>query len=144
MTDERFPGEYLELAEQMFVWWNLGDREVTEESLDPDLEVTGPLASTRGAPYRGLEGLDQWISDIDEQFEEWYSRPGESEQLEDGRVLVLGELHMRGRGSGVELDQPMGWLMTFRDGRLLRMEVFEGHEEARRAAGLLGSATSPG
>jgi ketosteroid isomerase-like protein len=51
-------------------------------------------------------------------------------------VLVLGDLHMRGRESGIELDQPMGWLLTFRDGRLLRYEVYLDHLDARRAAGL--------
>jgi ketosteroid isomerase-like protein len=60
--------------------------------------------------------------------------------LEDGRVLVLGDLHMRGRESGVELDQPLGWLLTFRDGKLLRYEVFADQGEARRAAGLAGAS----
>ena len=56
-------------------------------------------------------------------------------ELDDGRVMVLGTLHLRGRGSGAELDQPMGWLFTFREGRILRYEVFGGHEECRHAAG---------
>jgi ketosteroid isomerase-like protein len=133
---EQFPGENLEIAKQMFVWWNVGDREPVAETLDPEVEIHGPLSSTKGTPYRGPEGLEQWIADVDEQFEEWYSRPGEWLELNDSRVLILGELHMRGRGSGVELDQPMGWLITVRDGRLLRMDVYTDHDEARRAAGL--------
>jgi ketosteroid isomerase-like protein len=132
---EHFPGENLEIATQMFIWWNLGDREVVEESLAPDLEIHTPLSSTQGGPYRGIDGFRQWVGDIDEQFEDWYSRPEEWIEADGDRVLVLGELHMRGRESGVELDQPMGWLLSFRDGRLFRYEVFLDHEEARRAAG---------
>lgn len=133
---ERFPGENLELATQMFIWWNLGEREVVEETLAPEFEIHTPLSSTQGRPYRGVEGVRQWMQDIDEQFEDWYSRPEEWIEADGGRVLVLGELHMRGRESGVELDQPMGWLLSFRDGRLLRYDVFLDHEEARRAAGV--------
>ncbi len=84
------------------------------------------------------------MAEIDEQFEEWYSSPESWTELDGGRVLVLGELHMRGRESGVELDQPLGWLLTFRDRRLLRMEVLAGHEEARRAAARSGSAIQRG
>jgi ketosteroid isomerase-like protein len=134
---ELFPGENLELARYMFIWWNLGDHDVLEyAAIDPEIEAHTPLSSTKGTPYRGHEGVRQWIADIDEQFEEWYSRPEEFIDLGDGRVLVLGDLHMLGRGSGIEFDQPMGWLLSFRDGRLLRYEVFTDPDEARRTAGL--------
>jgi ketosteroid isomerase-like protein len=123
----------------MFIWWNLGDREMVEEALDPEIEIHTPLSSTRGVPYRGRSGVEQWIQDIDDQFEDWYSRPEEWIEVDDGRVLVLGELHLRGRESGVELDQAMGWMLTFRDGRLFRCEVFLDHEQARQAAGLAAS-----
>ena len=120
----------------MFIWWNLGDREVVEEAVDPELEIHTPLSSTQREPYRGHTGLRQWISDIDEQFDDWYTRPEEWAEARGGRVMVLGELHMRGRESGIELDQPMGWVLSFRDGRLFRYEVFLDHEEARHAVGL--------
>jgi len=133
---ERVPGENVEIASQMFIWWNLGDHDVVDyAAIDPEIEGHTPLSSTKGTPYRGHEGVRQWIADIDEQFEDWYSRPDEFRDVGDGRVLVLGELHMRGRESGIEFDQPMGWLLTFRDGKLCRYEVFADRDEARRAAG---------
>jgi ketosteroid isomerase-like protein len=133
---ESFPGENLEIATQMFVWWNLTDREIETAAVDPEIEAHTPLSSTQGGPYRGYEGIQQWIADIDDQFEEWYSRPDEWRDLRDGRVLVLGELHMLGRESGIELDQPMGWLLAFREGKLIRFDVFADHQGALRAAGL--------
>jgi ketosteroid isomerase-like protein len=135
-VSERFPGENLEIATQMFIWWNLADREIVTSVVDPEIELHTPLTSTTGGPYRGIEGLVHWIGEIDDQFDEWYSLPDEWRQLDDGRVLVLGELHMRGRESGIELDQSVGWLLTFREGRLRRYEVFADHEEALAAAGV--------
>ena len=139
---ERFPGENLEIAHQMFVWWNLGghDLELAADAVHPDVEFRTPLTSTSGDVYRGMPGLRAWMAEIDDQFEEWYSLPNDWVPLEDGRVLVLGDLHMRGRQSGVELDQSLGWLLTFRDGRLLRYEVFADQDEARHAAGLAGAS----
>jgi ketosteroid isomerase-like protein len=136
-VSERFRGENVEIATQMFIWWNLADHaEPNFAAIDPGVEGHTPLSSTQGGPYRGHEGVRRWIADIDNQFEEWYSRPDEFRELEDGRVLVLGDLHMRGRGSGIELDQPMGWILSFRDGRMYRYEVFPDPTEALRAAGL--------
>jgi ketosteroid isomerase-like protein len=135
-VSERFPGENIEIATQMFIWWNLADREIDTAAVDPEVEAHTPLSSTRGGPYRGYDGMRQWIADIDDQFEEWYSRPDDWTDLGDGRVLVLGELHMRGRESGIELDQPMGWVLSFRDGKLIRYDVYADHGEARRAAGI--------
>ena len=123
----------------MFIWWNLGDHDPVVDAVDSEIEIHTPLSSTKGTPYRGHDGLRQWISDIDEQFDEWYSRPDDWTDLGEGRVLVLGDLHMRGRESGIELDQQMGWLLTFRDGQLTRYEVFVDHEQARQAAGLAES-----
>ena len=47
-----------------------------------------------------------------------------------------GRSTFAGRESRVEFDQPMAWLIGFRDGRVLRMEMFPDHSEALEAAGL--------
>jgi len=51
------------------------------------------------------------------------------------QVCVLADLHFRGAGSGVELTQPCGYALTFRDG-LITYSMFGDEDEARRAAGL--------
>jgi len=56
---EAVPADNLELVKQAFARWNAGDREVDFGTIDPEVELHTPLASTRGAPYRGHEGLRQ-------------------------------------------------------------------------------------
>jgi ketosteroid isomerase-like protein len=51
-------------------------------------------------------------------------------------VLVLGVMSVRGRGSGLELDQETGWLLRLRAGRALRLQAFLSHAEALAAAGV--------
>ena len=97
----------------MFIWWNLGDHDPVVDAVDSEIEIHTPLSSTKGTPYRGHDGLRQWISDIDEQFDEWYSRPDDWTDLGEGRVLVLGDLHCvdakryRARPNG--LAARLGW-----------------------------------
>jgi ketosteroid isomerase-like protein len=80
--------------------------------------------------------LQTWFAEIDQQFEEWRLEIAEVREADRDRLLVLGEIHLRGRESRIEFDQPMAWLMDFRDGRLLRMQMFVHRSEALEAAGL--------
>jgi ketosteroid isomerase-like protein len=50
--------------------------------------------------------------------------------------VALGHMHLRGRGSGVELDQETGWLVEVHDGKMTRFQAFLSHEEARAAGGI--------
>jgi ketosteroid isomerase-like protein len=119
-----------------FARWNSGVRDVDLETIDPEVELHTPLGSTRGGPYRGHEGFRQWLRDIDEQFEEWRLEVNEWRPLDDGRLLSFGNIHAKGRGSGVELDQELAWLFAFRDEKLIRYDAFYSRDEGLRAAGL--------
>jgi ketosteroid isomerase-like protein len=126
----------LELVKRAFERWNSGDRELDYATIDPEVELRTPLGSTGGEPYRGHDGFRQWLSDIDDQFEVWELRPSAWRILDGDRVLGLGEIHAKGRGSGIELDQELAWLFSFRDGRLWRYDVFYDHDQALSSLGL--------
>jgi ketosteroid isomerase-like protein len=117
-------GENLRLARQLFERWNSGNHEVVPEIVDRDVALHTPLSSTRGAPYEGYDGIRARVAEVESKFESLRFEVEESKELDDGRVLATGVAHVRGRGSDIELDQPMEWLLTFREGKLLRYEAF--------------------
>jgi hypothetical protein len=51
-------------------------------------------------------------------------------------VVVVGRIHYRGRGSGVETESPAGWLLEFRAGKLRYWRAFREPEQALKAVGL--------
>ena len=51
-------------------------------------------------------------------------------------VFVAIRERGRGKGSGVPIDRRMGWLWTFRNGKIVRMEGFRTKQEALEAVGL--------
>ena len=60
--------------------------------------------------------------------------------LEIGDIAVLvGRIHFRGKGSGVESASPAGWMLKFRDGKLLCFRAFREPEQALEAVGLAAS-----
>jgi ketosteroid isomerase-like protein len=125
--------ENVEAVRRNFDRWNSGDREIRLDEVDPELELHSRIL---GRVVRGPDGLRTWFQEIDQQFEEWRLQIAEVREVDRDRLLVLGEIHLRGRGSKVEFDQPMAWLMDFRDGRVLRLEMFVVQSEALEAAGL--------
>jgi ketosteroid isomerase-like protein len=123
-----------EFVRDAFEQWNIGDREAFIENVDPEVEINVASSQiTGGAPFRGYEGYREWVAAMEESFEVWEIHPERFEQRDDA-ILVLGRMHLRGRGSGVELDQETGWIVDVRDGRMWRLRSFLSHAEAIAAA----------
>ncbi len=124
--------ENVKLVQSWFERWNRGDRDVFEDELHPDFQIVSRLQSE---PFEGAEGLQQWMQEIDEQFREWELAGDEWRETGD-RVVVLGRVRLRGKGSGVAVDQPHGWVFDFKDGKVSRLRHFAQPQAALEAAGL--------
>ena len=112
--------------------WNDGDRELDPAEIHPDVVVYSALT---GDEFRGTSRVVKWMTEIDEQFEVWDTTIEEIRDASGDRLLVLGSVHFRGRTSGVEIDQPMGWIWEFQGDRVSAMHNFVGHDAAFEAAG---------
>jgi hypothetical protein len=58
------------------------------------------------------------------------------ENVEACRRSLLGQLRWRGVASGIEVESPLGMLLTYRAGKLIQSMDFLSHQEALEAAGL--------
>jgi ketosteroid isomerase-like protein len=114
----------------LFARWNSGDHSVDPELVDPEVEVYSALAQQS---FRGYDGGEAWIREIDEQFDDWRVEVDSSRPLGGGRFLLEGSIHGRGRQSGIDLDQPASWVVEVRAGRLLRLRNYIGREAAAEA-----------
>jgi ketosteroid isomerase-like protein len=87
--------------------------------------------------YRGREGIETYLGDIRNTWEELHVLSDEIRDLGD-RVLVLGRVEGRGRGSGVQVDAPVGFVLDFRGVKVSRVRAYLDQGEALRVAGLSG------
>jgi ketosteroid isomerase-like protein len=110
--------------------WNLAPQEVTRYS-HPESTVHSALT---GETYQGHAGLERWMTEIRDQFDRWELRADEFRDLEPDGLVVLGSISMRGRASGVELEQPVVWLFRFRDELISEMTVYSDVDEGLAAA----------
>ena len=88
-----------------------------------------------GGGYRGREGVERFAADTRENWEELQNVAEEFRDLGD-RVLSLGRIKGRGKGSGAPVDQPFAAILDFRGDRIWRSRVYLDRAEGLRAAGL--------
>ncbi len=105
--------------------------------LDPEVELhqDGAIPGTAGA-FVGHSGARAMITELEEAYEGIGWEPREAYALDDGRYLVRVHVSGVGRESGIALEGELGHLLTVRDGRTARLEVYRDWDAARRVAGL--------
>jgi ketosteroid isomerase-like protein len=102
----------------------------------PDFEwYPALIRALDGGGVRGREGVERFVVDTEENWEELQIVAEEFRDLGD-RVLVLGRMKGRGKGSGVPVDQPFASILDFRGDRIRRDRVYLDHAEGLRVAGL--------
>jgi ketosteroid isomerase-like protein len=123
---------------EAFDRWNAGDHTFDPQWTSPDVEVQSAVGDFGGTTYRGQEGVAAWVADMTEAFDEWSLELDEIEEFTPGRVLGVGTVHLRGRGSGVSVDQPCAWIFDHDDGIVTRFEPFLNRVAEARAIAASG------
>jgi ketosteroid isomerase-like protein len=112
------------------------DIDLDDDLYAPDFEWFPALpGNVEGGSYRGREGAERYREEVRNTWEELRVVADEFRDLGD-RVLMLGRMEGRGRGSGVQVDAPLATLADFRNGKIWRIRAYLDHGEALRAAGL--------
>ena len=103
------------------------------ELIHPDVEWVPLRAVLDGDVYRGHEGIHHFIADMDEDIEHMQVRV--DDVLEVGEnVVVHGAIVGKGRGSGMDLDLELGWVLHAREGRVDYLRAFSDRADALKAA----------
>jgi ketosteroid isomerase-like protein len=125
----------VEVAEQLAGALSRGDVDSLLSLAAEDVVWIAARSDVEGA-YHGHDGLRRFCADNAENFDSFQVQIQEARSLGNDRVLGIGTLHIRGRGSGVETDIPVAGILTFEDGKLTRWEDFRDRRRALEAAGL--------
>jgi uncharacterized protein len=128
--------ENVELARKVLA--TLGTRDPVRLTAlsDPEVEWHSFFAlGEAGGVYRGHEGTRRYMQDLADTWE--IGAPEVDDMLGIGDVVVLvGRIHYRGKGSGAESTSPAGWMLKFRNGKVLRFRAFREPTQALEAVGL--------
>jgi ketosteroid isomerase-like protein len=118
--------------------YNRRNVEALLEELDPEVEWHSALSillSGKATVYRGHAGVREWFRELDEVLDEIHVEYTDIRDLGD-RVIAIGRIRTRGRGSGVVTESPIAMVSDTRNGKSVRVRSYLDRAEALEAAGL--------
>jgi ketosteroid isomerase-like protein len=110
---------------------------IPTELYTPDFELhqSSSIVDTAGV-FHGPEGPQASLDELSESFEDMTFEPEGFLEAPGGEVVVLIRTTGRGRASGLELDNHIAWVWTFRGDQVARLVVYEEPGDALEAVGL--------
>ncbi len=110
------------------------------ELSDPEIEWQSAFAAAgtgtvTGLPYRGHDGLRQYVSDMNDAWDV-VRLAVEHEFCLGDLVIFVGQINYRGKTSGVAGESRAGYALEFRDGKLISFRPFREPEKALASVGL--------
>jgi ketosteroid isomerase-like protein len=125
--------EHVAVAKRLYDARNRGDIDAVLAECDPEVEWHSRLATLGGRPIRGHSGVRAYMASLEDEWESFRHEPEEFVDCGD-KVVAFLHTYARGRSSGIDVDVPVGHLLSFRDGKVLRFVSYYDRDEALRAA----------
>jgi ketosteroid isomerase-like protein len=115
-----------------------GDHELALVGYAPDVEIHARDSTAVPADLLGVHrGHDGWHHIVQGVLEVWEFKWQPEEVLDCGHQAVIAlRLETRGRGSGVPMSRRVFDVLSWRDGLVVRQEIFGDRQEALEAVGL--------
>lgn len=127
----------VELARRSFRAWQRRDAKWFVENTTPEFEFVAAVMTTvegeAGTVRGGEQGIRRYFTILDEPWESFVVDENEYREVDD-QVVCVGRLRAKGRGSGVEFDQPIAMVLWFRDDKIARARSFLDVDQAMAAA----------
>jgi ketosteroid isomerase-like protein len=113
--------------------WANGKRELARAAFDSHVVAIFPFID--GRVTHGIAEMERSLESWRRTWADWQIELGESIDAGD-HVVVEFVQRGSGRESGVEVELVNGAVVSLRNGKIIRYEVFETKREALEAAGL--------
>jgi ketosteroid isomerase-like protein len=130
--------ENVEVFRRAIDAYNHGDVDAFLSGFDPAGEwhtLTQAVFGGESTVYRGHEGIREFVREVDDALADVQAECVEIRDLGE-RIVAVGQLRGRGRSSGAAAETPIGWVVDFVDGRVIRMTDYLDPNDALEAAGL--------
>ncbi len=127
--------ENVESSRRVWERFLAGDMDGTLASFDPEVEVHDPPNLPDAGVYHGHQGYLKQRENFDQAFSELSYEPLEFIDAGD-RVVDVIKARGVAKIGGLEGEFTYAQIDTWRDGKAVKIQYFNGREAALRAAGL--------
>jgi ketosteroid isomerase-like protein len=121
------------IARQGLEAFQRGDIEAFMNLLDPDVEVFSPPELPNPAHFTGRDGYLPWASQWLEAWESFELVGEDFEPVGEHHVLMSVVQRGKGKGSGVDVEMRVCYMLEYRDGLAARLHLYADREQALAA-----------
>ena len=131
------PQQNVEIVRQWIEFYNRRDTDGLIQLTTPDYEMKSVFAGVEaGGIFRGHSGFPfEYFEAIDDAYEQFELVAQDFIDV-GAAVVMVADIHWRGKGSGAAGRGPLFAVFWLRGGRVFREESFTERAEAFEAAGL--------
>jgi ketosteroid isomerase-like protein len=130
--------ENVEAARRNWELWSKGADDEVARQLAPDVEWHHQIGL--GTPLEGIYRGREQVLELSAAFRDSFAvarvEVEDVRDLSSTEVLVLGSLHLEGRGSGAAVTTPFGAVTEIRDGLAVRQRFWTDQGKALEAVEL--------
>jgi ketosteroid isomerase-like protein len=109
---------------------------------DPAIEIVQPPEFPDARTYHGRDGLLDALLDWPTQWQHFYLEPRRIFAIGEEHIVTVALHHGRAREIDIEVEAEIVWLTRWRGSRTIRWDMFMNVDDALRAAGASGEASS--
>jgi len=99
------------------------------------LHQASSVVDTAGA-FEGPDAIRDVVGELEESFENLSFEAEKLIEAQSGQIVVVVHVQGRGRGSGMEIDNRIAHVWTFRDDKAIRNVAYEEPADALKAVGM--------
>jgi ketosteroid isomerase-like protein len=103
---------------------------------DVVLVIDDRAIPTGAGTFSGREAVGEWLADWFRSFARGYRFEVEETRSVGAHVVAVARHDGHGRSSGVAIDWTLGYAFTITEGKISRLELYQGRAEAFEAVGL--------
>ncbi len=131
---ESSPEQRVELTLKAWRAYRDGDLEGVLSVFHPDVVVHVPIDLANSGTYRGHDEFVRWLAAWLEAWESFDMQIVDAVAVGDRHVVCRVNQTGIGRGSGIEVNQELGWLFEIRDLVTVYIGLFGDFDSALAAA----------
>jgi len=128
--------ENVETVRKAFEAYQRRDWDGVVRDADPEIEVVQPPDFADATSYHGHRGFVEVLRWWPSQWEDFHVELAEVIDMNEDQVVWVTRQRGRGKGSGVEVVGEVAFVSTFRDGKTIRIEMFQSVREALESVGV--------
>jgi ketosteroid isomerase-like protein len=128
------PDENVSVAREGLAAFQRGDVEAFLDFLDPEVELISPPELPNPTHSTGRDGYVEWVTRWLEAWESFEVEPDEFEPAGERHVVMRVTQRGIGKGSGIEVEMKIFYMLEIRDRRATRIHLYADREQALSAA----------